>query len=444
MDNLSLYDKIIKTDTKAINTVFKARGVGAKFPSRTMHLARKNSMIALASHCMYTIHKSPGEDVNRIVREADNISQQIALARKKAGLIPNNGIRIIKEPFLVIEVDSPVQKSLSGYPLTSYGKFVGAIGESYSYDGKNIEAINLNSDYQTLIASLSGHGKTQLLINFILSLCYSTSPQDVEIYIIDMKFDSLALLKDLPQVAAYCSDAEEAISIIQYINSIKEKRKAMPPDSDHKAIVLIIDELAEVQDNMNEASPDSAKFMLSSIMNLGRGLKLFTILCTQYPVAKIVGSGVAKAATSRIVGRVSDASASSFVSGITGLNAQNLKKVGSFYKVDIDGVKRFKSYYISEMEIKSSIEQVQKKWGSENEKLRIPKKKSRIDQAVENLENYNGNLKDLNKSELKDIAFGKGNWHSNTYYKELLEKVLDKLANKQNTNKHDSANESEE
>ncbi len=157
-----------------------------------------------------------------------------------------------------------------------------------------------------LVAGMTGSGKSQVLISYLLSLAANYSPEDVTFAVIDFKGgDIVKQLPGLPHIVGSITNiaSNEIYRSLQSINAEKNKRMVLF-DKDHANVsniteytkaykagkvatplphlVIIVDEFAELKSQY----PD---FMheLISIARVGRSLGIHLILCTQKPAGII-------------------------------------------------------------------------------------------------------------------------------------------------------------
>jgi len=93
-------------------------------------------------------------------------------------------------------------------------------------------------------------------------------------------------------------------------------------------VVLAIDELGQL------AGDPATLDRLGDVLQVGRSKKISVIAATQKPTAAIVGSQGRANFTTRLVGRVADATESSTATGRRGAGAEFLPGAGAFLRVD--------------------------------------------------------------------------------------------------------------
>ena len=267
----------------------------------------------------YPITRGPKTSLNSIVSKEKEILESIAKGRKENNLSYENlSIRFRANPFLLMELNNP-----PGFKITKPEKrvpdFQALIGVSYTFDGREDFYFDLNKHHQTLIAALSGHGKS-FLVEQILEGLYNTPPSKIIFSVIDYK-NSLNVNNSF--IKDYISRVEDTNDFLMFIKQDLEMRKQKQNTFLTKQKrVIIIDEGAEI--------PKSLDGILGSIMKQGRSLGVNVIFATQHPTAKQIGEITAQSFTHRFIGRVSNANNALWATGIEKSGAEKLLTKGSF------------------------------------------------------------------------------------------------------------------
>jgi DNA segregation ATPase FtsK/SpoIIIE-like protein len=199
----------------------------------------------------------------------------------------------------------------------------------YSPNGRSDIFYNVLQHHQTLIAAISGHGKS-FLLNTILSDLYNTPPSLLKIDVLDFKND---LKVNTNRVSNFILSDSEIEDYLLFLESEKERRRFVTSESRR---LVVIDEAAEIPKEYDEK--------IASIMKLGRSIGINTILATQHPTANQLGKMIARSFTHRIVGRVENATAAKWATGTEGSGAESLLRPGSFLFCHGSDVKRFQVF----------------------------------------------------------------------------------------------------
>lgn len=328
--------KLALSDSRAFNSVMMRYNVGAVIPVSTPAIMRENCKIFPAGGCFYRVKIMGDTKFADVMRLEKEIRSDIADGRKKAGLYEKSmSIRFDTEPFLVLEVDPPPGYFLP-YEAGEIVKFTAPIGKLFSVDGESLMAYDLNKHYQTLVAAVSGHGKSRLLRNCIVGLSKNCTPKDLQMYFIDFKNDDLAIFSNLPHVKGFAWKQEEASNIIMSLRDEVDKRITKKGKKYNNKHLLVIDEGAELDKSLDDT--------LSSVMKLGRSLGIHVLLATQYPTSAQIGQKVNNAFTHRFVGRVGSASNAAWACGIPDSGAELLRKPGAFLDIFGGQINRFQTF----------------------------------------------------------------------------------------------------
>ena len=331
-------------------------------PAKTLDQAKAHSMVALASHCAYVLATKPGTRFDSIERIHREMAQAVNANRARAGFEPGS-LRFIERPTFAIEIDTPMKTRLDLPGRHGLQPMTGLIGRSFSLDGAKNEVLDITQHHHALVAALSGHGKSVVMRAALSTMLYNTSPDDLKLLVVDLKNDDLLPFRDAPHTIQYAGDLQAAIELVRFATEIKQQRVAEEGNVYPYRLLIVIDELAEMNDGINEAKPSSMRHQLASLMKTGRSMEINTLMATQYPSAKEIGTSVARAFTHRIVGRVDSAPAASFVSGRSKTGAEMLRKSGAFLRVDRGDVIRMQSYYSERDDTVNRVRSIVGKWG---------------------------------------------------------------------------------
>lgn len=348
-----LKNALATADVTAFNKTMATYKVQARILTRTVEEARENCKIYPASCCIYSITllgSGKFEDVFRFERE---LRANIAKARKAVGFYDKlMSLRFDTEPFLTLEVDGPPGYKLE-YAAEDLEAFQAHIGQNYTIEGAAPMVYDLKVHHQTLVAAVSGHGKSYLLRNCITGLVRNTSPKELKILGIDFKNTDLVAYKSLPHFGDFAYKDEEAESIILGLREEVERRISDEKFVIKQRILLVIDEGAELDKGMDAP--------LASIMKMGRSLGIHVLIATQHPTAKQIGELTARSFTHRFVGRVDSAGSAFFASGIAGTGAELLRKPGSFLYVYGGQIERFQTFDLTPEKEKELLKTRKKK-----------------------------------------------------------------------------------
>lgn len=330
--------RLALADAGAFNVTMHRYGVKAAIRVGNQVELKENCKVFVESCCIYRItiyDQTKFDDVQKYERE---LRAAVATARKGLGYFDKYiSLRFDTEPFLTLEIDSPPGFILP-YENAAAKPFQAAIGKTYTIDNVSLMLYDLTVNHQTLVAAVSGHGKSQLLKNCIVGLLTNTPKQKLDLRCIDFKNSDLVEFKPYSTSFAYKND--DANTIIENLRLEVEDKIDSGQKKPTRRIVLAIDEGAEL-DKVNDEK-------LASIMKMGRSLGVHVIFATQHPTAAQIGQKVARAFTHRFVGRTDTAQSALFATGVAQSGAELLRKPGSFLYVFGGQIERFQSFFMDE------------------------------------------------------------------------------------------------
>jgi DNA segregation ATPase FtsK/SpoIIIE-like protein len=343
--------QLITEEIDLINAMLKAHGIQARTKSK-LTLCVKSSFIA------YGLQVAPGESVKRIEAISRELSNE--LTRQRVRLLrgySGRAVARVRDYPLAIELPHPQPTPLSWATASlRMARHVALVGRSYSYTGAKEEYIDLERHHHTLVAAMSGGGKSTLMRMALLTLAFNTSPADLRIILIDLKNDDLTPFRSLPHVLEFAGDIDSAATAIDYVHQVKTERIATQ-DKPHR-LLLVIDELAEL------GADKEAMRQLGSILSTGRSLGINCWAGTQYPTAATIGSVVNASFTVRLVGMVDSKQAAHTASKRAGSGAELLQTPGDFLRIDGTDMQRMKAYNISQEDTTHFIQRTLGRWAS--------------------------------------------------------------------------------
>lgn len=192
----------------------------------------------------------------------------------------------------------------------------------------------------------SGKTNTQKLIGW--NLAHNTTPIDSKLIIFDVakKGYKWADFSNVAHLAhPVITDVAEADRVLCWLTQEIERR-AM----EHRIaprFYILIDELKALADDSKVASD-----YLSRIASVGGEFGLHLVLSTQYPQIQMLGSAELKRnVTTRLCGRVDDASAAANALGMADSGAETLQGYGDFLLKDFHGLSRLTVAHLQEKHV---------------------------------------------------------------------------------------------
>ena len=270
----------------------------------------------------------------------------------------------VRVPGLYIELPYPLATrplAWADVNLGALGKFEMIIGRDYS--GATPRPVTLDfkdrSVAHMLVSGVTGSGKTNALISAILSLCWSTSPADAQVIILDPKFSAEMLpLADLPHVSLY-QETQDCADAIASVKAEMNRRKRGPST---RRIFLVVEELAELM--IEVGSTKTTLFeQLKSLTGIGRGLGVHVIACTQRASVDVIDPVMRANLPIRLAGKVSTVEESRIATGLSDAGCETLPGNGSFQYVRNGVAHRLQSHFVADGEALSIAYQIAGKWG---------------------------------------------------------------------------------
>jgi S-DNA-T family DNA segregation ATPase FtsK/SpoIIIE len=183
-------------------------------------------------------------------------------------------------------------------------------GNTISYD--MIEEPNL------LIAGEPGSGKSTLLRSILTTLIFTKTPEELKLYLFDLKKVEFPIFVDLPHVVENTHDDKkiskrfgELVQELSDRGDLLEKNRVphinrLPKEIRPPYILICVDEFSLIED-------DAAFTAIRKIAAIGRALGVYIILSTQRPDAKVVDGRIKALLTVRVGGRQQDATNSRII-----------------------------------------------------------------------------------------------------------------------------------
>ncbi|NEU29917.1 DNA translocase FtsK [bacterium LRH843] len=228
--------------------------------------------------------------------------------------------------------------------------------------GKNFNnefvAFDLINNPHLLISGTTGSGKSTQLRSILMTLISSMQPDNLELYLVDMKMAEFMFFRNVQHVKQLCVTGKEAKKMLDGIINELEVRQQLiveegvthVKDLKHNKvpyIVVAIDEFASMHD-------DKAMEHLLEIGNRGRALGIYMILSILRPDAKTIDSRL-KGNLNATMGFKAKNRINANVIGTPG--AENLKGDGHFLldSITVEGMPELKAFYLDEEKLKKLL-----------------------------------------------------------------------------------------
>lgn len=275
-------------------------------------------------------------------------------------------LRVLPAPALEVPHPRPYPlhwlKARGSVAALQPGEFLA--GRSYDSGQASDRVMSLRRSPHVLIAGATNSGKSTLLQMMALSLAVSTSADQIEYWIIDLKNEDLIPLEGLPHVSGrhIAGDRPAAGALVRDLADLKDQRVKAGDKWTGRRVVLLVDEFAEL------AAVPGALDLLGSIVSTGRSKGIHVFAATQYPTAKTIGAIAKTNLNDRFVGRVADASAAAVAAGQGDTGANLLPGFGAFVAVSGPDVMRIQGFLLDRAGIDHFLAEARPAWRAAREK----------------------------------------------------------------------------
>lgn len=340
---------LINAEIKAINSTFLAHRVQAE--------ARvKKTMVVNSAFISYGLVMSPSESLRKIESVQRELSNALTQKRVRMFGGVDRVIARLSDYPLAIEVPHPAPERLNW----NYRKLMKTqphtmlAGRSY-LNGPRDEYVSFDDSPHALIVGITGAGKSILQQIMLLSLCHSTSPEDLQIVLVDLKNEDMTPFVGLPHIKRFAGTLPDAVEAIRYVQAEKDARVKDPQRKPYR-LVLWIDELAQLA--QDKASRDA----LGDIASIGRSKAINLVAATQHPTEQGGMGAMMKANFPlRLVGMVAPGQ-SHIATGRAKAHADLLPGKGAFLRCQGPDVYRIQSYFIDPGDVGGMAGYVSKEW----------------------------------------------------------------------------------
>ncbi|RSL32683.1 DNA translocase FtsK [Salibacterium salarium] len=230
-----------------------------------------------------------------------------------------------------------------------------------------------------LIAGETGSGKSTQVRSILTTLIQTMSPDDLHLYLADMKRSEFHLFRRIEHVHSVCTRTTELMAILQKLRREAEKRgdlldeyEVMHVDDLPEKLpymVLCIDEVALLKKEKDMMD------IVEELSAIGRALGIFLILSMQRPDAKVLdgklkvnltvrmGFRCADEVNSRIIGTPGAEDIKASEAGRMILKLEDLSQVQAAYLDDVDAKEELHPYKVEEVKEEAPKEEPKKVFG---------------------------------------------------------------------------------
>lgn len=278
----------------------------------------------------YELQPAPGVRVNRITTLSNDIALALAAPRVRIEApIPGKAA-------VGIEVPNKDAATVLLRDIIDSEEFINAKSPVTMALGKDIAGKIIVADLgkmpHMLIAGSTGSGKSVCINDLIISMIYKSSPQELQLILVDPKMVELSVFGTLPHLLIpVVTEPKKAASALRWaVNEMTVRYKKFTevgarelarynslmddPKKKIPKLVIIIDELADLM----MVAPDDVEDSICRIAQLGRAAGIHLIVATQRPSADIITGLIKANIPSRCAFAVSSAIDSRIILDATG------------------------------------------------------------------------------------------------------------------------------
>ncbi|SDP33818.1 FtsK/SpoIIIE family DNA translocase [Selenomonas ruminantium] len=313
----------------------------------------------------YELEPAPGVKVSKITNLADDIALRLAAASVRIEQIPGKSA-------IGIEVPNRELEGVQLREVLENAKFDKAkskltVGLGMDIGGQGIFA-DLGKMPHLLVAGATGSGKSVCINTLITSILFKAKPDEVKFILVDPKMVELSNYNGIPHLMVpVVTDAKKAASVLNWSVQEMEKRYSKFaekgvrnmqgyndsfPDDKMPAIVIIIDELADLM----MVAPHDVEDAICRLAQKARAAGIHMVLATQRPSVDVI-TGIIKA---NVPSRISFA-VSSQIDSRTILDRSGAEKLLGrgdmlFFPIGASKPRRVQGAFISDGEVEKLLE----------------------------------------------------------------------------------------
>ena len=313
----------------------------------------------------YELEPAPGVKVSKITNLADDLALSLAAFSVRIEPIPGKaaiGIEVPNKELEGIRLREVLEK-----PAFATAKSKLTVGLGVDIAGPGIFA-DLAKMPHLLVAGATGSGKSVCINTLITSVLFKARPDEVKFILIDPKMVELSNYNGIPHLMVpVVTDAKKAASVLNWSVQEMEKRyakfaetgvrdmerfNAAKPEEKMPAIVIIIDELADLM----MVAPHDVEDAICRLAQKARAAGIHLVLATQRPSVDVI-TGIIKAnIPSRISFAVSSQIDSRTILDMSG--AEKLLGKGDmlFYPVGSAKPQRVQGAFVSDEEVERLLD----------------------------------------------------------------------------------------
>lgn len=404
-----LINELCQREADLIEEVFNERGLEGCYIDTPTYSP-------IAGYIRYPVEKPVGVSVTKITALQNDIAQVLTRGRPDDDDVKVN----IRLPSLIIEVEYPHERKPLDWELAPLRKLTpgeSIIGRDYSGIKAKPVTVDLcgNEFSNILIGALPGSGKSQAVVQMVASACYAASPEELRVFILDLKCSKEMKLLGQLRHASFHSEPDECVAIIAAIREEIERRKN---NTDRRSIIIVIDELAEFCSNSKEHA--ELLPVMRSIARMGRSFGVKMIVATQYPTAEATDSEFRAMCNERMGGHVGTKIQSGICMGVNDVGCETLPMRGAFYYRDGNSkIRRINTHYLPYEGMFDVVDEINDRWlerhgflypGAKREEVvaEVPEKVGQVSDSQLAMVLDEWTLDQLIKADTRKLRYGMG------------------------------------
>lgn len=350
-------------------------GDGLRVP--LLKLNRKSAITLSSMWVAYVDfeHESAKWDALKAAEEAleDAISRECGQALN---------VRILSKPAR-IEIDNPQPPMItlkSLWPDYLAGAMAGGryqLGVESTPAGDVVidNRLENSNEYSCAWFGAAGSGKTQSMTAALLTICATTSPEELSVIVVDPKGLDFPV-DGIPHLACeVVTDQALACNVVLSVADLLATRaKRKDRAASRRRVLLMVDELGYLIQSGNAEIAEA----LTSIAAMGRAWGISLFIGSQRATNEFFPKSIHSNLPAKWVGRVKDSGEAVFASGQAGCDAHKLPGKGAAMLYEPTGVVRLQSAYIGDANrddypavVGAFIKDLQAKWAGKQPHWRL-------------------------------------------------------------------------
>ena len=211
----------------------------------------------------------------------------------------------------------------------------------------------------TVIAGVTGSGKSVLLNDIVYTIITNYSGNECEMILCDPKKTEFAKFRKLPHIRRYGDSERTILSALRYAVRIMDERNerasAHPwDDLETTPIYIIIDELADLLQADDRQMKREFTSVLSLLARKSRSANIHLIVATQQPARQNFPSFIQDNFTTKVALRCDTPIQSKQILGATG--AENLTVGNAIIKTERKGYRKVSVPFVQKSELRQAVE----------------------------------------------------------------------------------------